>query len=31
VKPWKLNQNYLVDLIALRLGRIDDGVLRFSR
>lgn len=31
VKPWKLNQNYLVDLLALRLGRIDDGVLQFSR
>jgi hypothetical protein len=29
-KPWKLNQNYALDLFALRFGRIDDGVLRFS-
>ena len=30
VKPWKLNQNYLADLISLRFGALDDGVLRFS-
>lgn len=30
-KPWKLNQNYLSDILALRFGAIDDGVLRFSR
>jgi monooxygenase len=30
-KPWKLNQNYLSDVLALRFGSIDDGVLRFSR
>jgi cation diffusion facilitator CzcD-associated flavoprotein CzcO len=29
-KPWKLNQNYALDLLALRFGRIDDGTLRFS-
>jgi cation diffusion facilitator CzcD-associated flavoprotein CzcO len=29
-KPWKLNQNYALDLFALRFGRIDDGVLQFS-
>ena len=29
-KPWKLNQNYLVDLMTLRYGALDDGVLRFS-
>jgi len=29
-KPWKLNQNYLSDLAALRFGRVDDGVMRFS-
>ncbi len=28
--PWRLRQNYLRDLIALRLGRLEDGVLRFS-
>jgi monooxygenase len=29
-KPWKLNQNYLRDLVALKFGRIDDGTLAFS-
>ncbi len=29
-KPWKLNQNYALDLIALRFGRIDDGTMAFS-
>jgi cation diffusion facilitator CzcD-associated flavoprotein CzcO len=29
-KPWKLNQNYLADLMTLRYGRVDDGVMRFS-
>ncbi len=28
--PWKLRQNYPLDVAALRLGRIDDGVLRLS-
>ena len=30
-KPWKLNQNYLSDVLALRFGSVNDGVLRFSR
>ena len=30
-KPWKLNQNYLADVMTLRFGAVDDGVLRFSR
>ena len=30
VKPWKLNQNYLSDLVAMRFGAVDDGVLEFS-
>jgi monooxygenase len=30
-KPWKLHQNYALDMAALRLGRVDDGVLEFSR
>ena len=25
-KPWKLNQNYALDLIALRLGSVDDDM-----
>jgi cation diffusion facilitator CzcD-associated flavoprotein CzcO len=28
-KPWKLNQNYVRDLMALTFGRVDDGTLEF--
>jgi hypothetical protein len=28
--PWKLNQNYTLDLMALRFGRMEDGVLEFG-
>jgi cation diffusion facilitator CzcD-associated flavoprotein CzcO/acetyl esterase/lipase len=28
-KPWRLNQNYTLDLLALRFGRLDDGVMAF--
>lgn len=28
--PWRLHQNYVLDTLALRRGKIDDGVLRFS-
>ncbi len=28
--PWKLNQNYIKDMIALRFKSIDDGYLRFK-
>ncbi|MDF3029654.1 MAG: flavin binding monooxygenase [Moraxellaceae bacterium] len=28
--PWRLYQNYAKDLVALRYGRLDDGVLEFS-
>jgi cyclohexanone monooxygenase len=28
--PWRVHQNYLLDLLALRFGRLEDGVLRFS-
>ncbi len=31
VKPWKLNQNYLTDLLSLRFGCIDDSALWFQR
>ena len=31
VKPWKLNQNYALDTLALRYGAVEDGVLRFGR
>ena len=28
--PWRLRQNYLLDLLKIRYGRIEDGVLQFS-
>jgi len=28
--PWKLRQNYARDIMTLRFGRIDDGVMAFS-
>ncbi len=30
-KPWKLYQNYALDMAALRLGSVDDGVMEFTR
>lgn len=30
-RPWRLYQNYLLDLLALRFGRLDDGTLEFAR
>ncbi|MBC7955246.1 MAG: hypothetical protein H7Y33_05175, partial [Cytophagales bacterium] len=29
--PWKLYQNYIRDLITLRFGKIDDGVMEFAK
>lgn len=29
-KPWKLHQNYALDLVSLRFGGVDDGVMTFS-
>lgn len=29
-KPWRVYQNYLADLFAIRWSRIDDGVMRFK-
>ncbi len=29
-RPWRLYQNYLLDLLTLRFGRIDDGTLAFT-
>lgn len=28
--PWRLHQNYIRDLINLRFGKVDDGVMEFS-
>jgi monooxygenase len=30
VAPWKLHQNYALDMLTLRYGKIDDGTLQFS-
>jgi len=29
--PWRLHQNYALDLVTLRFGKIEDGTLRFRR
>jgi len=29
-KPWRINQNYIRDILDLRLSAIDDGVLEFT-
>ena len=29
-KPWRLNQNYALDLMALRFGTVDDGTMEFT-
>jgi cation diffusion facilitator CzcD-associated flavoprotein CzcO len=31
VRPWRVYQNYALDMMALRLGPVDDGVMRFVR
>ncbi|MCF4165629.1 NAD(P)/FAD-dependent oxidoreductase [Zavarzinia compransoris] len=30
-RPWKLYQNYILDIFTLRYGKIDDGVMEFAR
>jgi cation diffusion facilitator CzcD-associated flavoprotein CzcO len=29
--PWRLHQNYILDLLSLKFGRLDDGVMVFQR
>ena len=29
-RPWRMHQNYALDMMALRMREVDDGVLRFS-
>ena len=29
-RPWRLYQNYLLDILALRLGAIEDGALELA-
>jgi cation diffusion facilitator CzcD-associated flavoprotein CzcO len=30
-RPWKLYQNYALDIVTLRYGNVDDGVMAFSK
>jgi cation diffusion facilitator CzcD-associated flavoprotein CzcO len=30
-KPWKVHQNYALDMMALRFGAMDDGAMTFSK
>jgi len=30
-KPWKLHQNYVRDLLAMRFASVEDGAMEFSR
>jgi hypothetical protein len=30
-RPWKLYQNYFLDMVTFRLGRLDDGTMEFKR
>ena len=30
-KPWRLYQNYVLDLVTLRFGKVADGVMSFTR
>ena len=30
-QPWQMRQNYLLDVLGMRLGRVDDGAIRFTR
>ncbi len=30
-RPWRLHQNYVLDLLALRCGKVADGVMAFAR
>jgi monooxygenase len=29
-RPWRLYQNYAFDIVSLRYGKVDDGVMRYS-
>ena len=30
-KPWFIRQNYILDMLTMKVGRINDGVLRFTK
>jgi monooxygenase len=29
-RPWRLYQNYALDIVSLRFGKVDDGVIQYS-
>ena len=29
-RPWRLYQNYVLDIVTLRFGKVDDGVMKYS-
>ncbi len=29
--PWRVHQNYAMDMMALRFGKVDDGVMVFRK
>jgi monooxygenase len=29
-RPWRLYQNYVLDILSLRFGKVDDGVMKYS-
>ena len=29
-RPWRLFQNYAIDIVTLRFGKVDDGVMKYS-
>ena len=29
-EPWRLSMSYIIDVFAIRHGRVDDGVLQFT-
>ena len=28
--PWLIRQNYLLDMLTMKIGRLEDGILRFG-
>jgi cyclohexanone monooxygenase len=28
--PWQVNQNYFKDIMLIRYGRLNDGIMKFS-
>jgi hypothetical protein len=30
-RPWRVRQNYALDVLDFKLGGVDDGVMRFER